>query len=309
MRAALTLLALSATPALAETPLVVTDIAPVHSLVSQVMAGLETPTLLVDGPADLHSYQLRPSQARALQSADLVIWMGEEMTPWLARALENAERAEDIALLDHPLTDLREPEDDHDDHHDEDHADHDDEDHADHDHGDIDPHAWLSVDNARAWVGALAEELSARDPENADTYGSNAEAAIVELAQLDAAIAQRLAPFAGAEIVTFHDAYRYFTQSYEIDVAGSVYSQEGVAPSAAALDQLVDYVTDHDVTCGFAEPAYDPKLLDVLAEGSGMRIATIDAVGAALTAGPELYGQTLMAIADSIAECLTGATN
>ena len=81
------LLATAALPAFADAPRVVTDIAPVHSLVSQVMAGVGTPDLLLDGSADPHSVQLKPSQARAVSQADLVVWVGEELEPWLARVL------------------------------------------------------------------------------------------------------------------------------------------------------------------------------------------------------------------------------
>ncbi|MEP3299686.1 MAG: zinc ABC transporter substrate-binding protein [Pseudoruegeria sp.] len=74
----------------AEPPRVVTDIAPVHSLVSQVMGDLGDPVLLVDGAADPHSFQLRPSQTRVLANSDLLIWIGPEFTPWLERAADGA---------------------------------------------------------------------------------------------------------------------------------------------------------------------------------------------------------------------------
>ena len=52
-------------------PVVVTDIAPVHSLVSQVMAGVGEPELLVPQDASPHMLALKPSQARATSQADL----------------------------------------------------------------------------------------------------------------------------------------------------------------------------------------------------------------------------------------------
>ncbi|MEC8041367.1 MAG: zinc ABC transporter substrate-binding protein [Pseudomonadota bacterium] len=74
---------LTATTALADVPRVVTDIAPVHALVAQVMGDLGAPDLLVDPGSSPHSYAMRPSQARALEKADLVFWIGEPLTPWL----------------------------------------------------------------------------------------------------------------------------------------------------------------------------------------------------------------------------------
>lgn len=74
---------LFATSALADVPRVVTDIPPVQSLVAQVMGDLGTPAMLVRPGASPHGYALRPSEAAALQDADLVFWVGPGITPWL----------------------------------------------------------------------------------------------------------------------------------------------------------------------------------------------------------------------------------
>ena len=66
---------LMASTAVAAPPKVVADIAPVHSLVAQVMEGVASPDLLVEPGASPHGYSLRPSQARALQQSDLVFWV------------------------------------------------------------------------------------------------------------------------------------------------------------------------------------------------------------------------------------------
>lgn len=83
-----TALSLSA-PAHAETPDVVVSIKPVHSLVAAVMEGIGSPKLIVDGAASPHSYALRPSQARELQKADVVFWVGHELEAFLEKPLES----------------------------------------------------------------------------------------------------------------------------------------------------------------------------------------------------------------------------
>ncbi len=80
--------ALMSSTAMADVPSVAVDIAPVHSLVARVMDGVGVPNLIVQTGASPHEYNLRPSEAAALQSADLVFWMGEGLTPWLGNALE-----------------------------------------------------------------------------------------------------------------------------------------------------------------------------------------------------------------------------
>lgn len=129
-RLALLLAASVLTPslALAEVPKVVTDIAPVQSLVAQVMEGLGEPGLLMDQGADAHHFSLRPSQARALQQADLVVWIGPEMTPWLGGALAEGRDRHVLSLLSAEGTERQDFAAPHD------HAAHADAGHADHDH-------------------------------------------------------------------------------------------------------------------------------------------------------------------------------
>ncbi len=80
-------------------PRVVTDLPVVHSLVAQVMEGRGEPLLLLDRGADPHAFALRPSQARTLAAADLVVWTGPEMTPWMARAIETLAPKDALQLL------------------------------------------------------------------------------------------------------------------------------------------------------------------------------------------------------------------
>ena len=74
--------------AAAKVPRVVTDMPVVHALVTQVMGDLGPVDLLLDRGGDVHSYQMRPSQAQALAAADVVFWVGPELTPWLVRVRE-----------------------------------------------------------------------------------------------------------------------------------------------------------------------------------------------------------------------------
>lgn len=152
-----TLAALLGTTALADAPRVAVDIAPVHSIVAAVMEGVGTPDLIVSPGASPHGYSMRPSEARALDAADLVVWVGHGLTPWLEGPVDTlGSEAEHIELMDLPATlrmDIREGatfaahdhghgEEAHDDHdhdkHDHEEAGHDDHDHEEHAHDDHD---------------------------------------------------------------------------------------------------------------------------------------------------------------------------
>ena len=137
--------------AIADVPNVAVDIAPVHSLVARVMEGVGTPDLIVPMGASPHGYNLRPSEAAALQDSDLVFWIGEDLTPWMEGAVATlADGATVTGLLDSDgtvLLNFREgalfeahDHGDEDDHDDEDHAGHDDDHNDDHDDEHADEH-------------------------------------------------------------------------------------------------------------------------------------------------------------------------
>ncbi|MBC6437746.1 MAG: zinc ABC transporter substrate-binding protein [Rhodobacteraceae bacterium] len=135
--------------AMADVPAVAVDIAPVHSLVARVMAGVGTPNLILPPGASPHEYNLRPSEATALQAADIVVWMGGNLAPWMEGAVETlAADARVMTLLEAEETMLlnfregalfeahKHGSPDHGGHDHKDHAqDHDPEEHAHDDHG------------------------------------------------------------------------------------------------------------------------------------------------------------------------------
>lgn len=155
LRSAVALAALMPLPAAADVPRVVADIAPVHSLVAQAMLDLGEPALLVRPEMSEHDHALRPSEARALADADLVVWVGPALTPWLADSVGSLVRGRSLELLDVAGTvrlGYRAP------HGGDDHG------HG-HGHGEggVDPHAWLDPENGRTWLDAIAAALAEID--------------------------------------------------------------------------------------------------------------------------------------------------
>ena len=117
MRLAAIIATCAGTMGWAEVPRVVTDIAPIHSLAAAVMEGAGTPTLLIGPGTDPHHAALKPSQAESLQEADIVLWMGHGLTPWLEEPVETlATRATILELMDTDGAVTLEMRGDHDDH-------------------------------------------------------------------------------------------------------------------------------------------------------------------------------------------------
>lgn len=297
--------ALLTTTALAA-PNVVASIKPVHSLVAAVMAGVGEPTLIVKGAASPHTYALKPSDAGALESADIVFWTGHGMELFLGEALETlATKAQVVELAESPgiaLLPVREggafeP------HSDGDEAEHD---HAqdEHEHGEGDMHFWLDPENAKLMVTQIAATLSAADPENAASYAANAATEILSLDALETELAATLAPVKDKSFIVFHDAYQYFEARFGLALAGSVTVTPDVMPGAGRIDELKAKVAQLGATCVFAEPNFEPTIISAITEGSEARSGVLDPEGGALTEGAGLYAELLRGLVTSLVDCL-----
>lgn len=294
--------------AMAEVPNVATDIPPVQSLAARVMAGLGEPELIIRPGASPHGYALRPSEAAALQRADVVFYVSSDLTPWLERMSSPlSDQAEIVELQALPGGVQHEGrhralfeahEEDHD-HHD---ADHDDGD--SHDHDGHDPHGWLDPENGKLWLFAMAEVLAAQDPENAETYRRNA---IAGGAEIDAAIADAramLKPVKEAKFVVFHDAYQYFEHRFGLHSVGAISLSDASAPGPKRVAEIRDAVRAMGVSCVFSEPQFNPGLVRTVFEGGSARTAVLDPLGVELTPGVGLYPALIRGLADEMARCL-----
>ncbi len=194
----------------------------------------------------------------------------------------------------------------HDDHGHDDHA-HDEhgDDHEGHSHSGTDPHAWLDPANAQAWLGVIAAELAAADPENAATYSANAKAAAASIATLDTQIAATLAPVQARPFVVFHDAYGYFAGHYGLTIAGTISLGDAAAPGAERLTEIRHLLEGEGAVCIFPEAQHDPKQITALVEGTPVKLgAALGPSGSNLPFGPDLYGALLTTMAGTLAGCL-----
>ena len=296
-------------PAYADRPRVAVDIAPIHSLVAQVMEGIGMPDLIIQPGATPHEYSLRPSEAAALQSADLVFWIGPDLTPWLEEAIETLAPAADLTtLMDVDGTVQLEFREDavfeaHD------HSDHaDDDDHDDHDdHGDHaghDPHAWLSPKNAMTWLEVIAGRLSAVDPVNSDAYVANAASGRAVIEALMDEVDATLDPVRGRAFIVFHDAYQYFQTDFDVSASGAISISDASDPSPARIAEIRGQIAEQGVDCVLAEPQFNPGLVATVLRGSDAQMGIVDPLGADLELGAELYPQLIRNLSNALAECL-----
>lgn len=266
----------------AEPPHVVTDIPVIQALVAEVLGAEGTVDTLLERGADAHDFQLRASQARALQEANLVVWVGPELTPWLARA---PGQAPSLRLLSTEGTSLRHYED-----------------------GSLDPHAWLNPANAATWLGHIANDLAKIDPENAAVYLSRAATGQSRIAALQTELAGVLASAANKPFVVYHDAYGYFSETFALQIAGSVAAGDAASPGASRVAELRRLMTGGGAVCIFPDAEEGAAPVQVLAEGTGVRIgAALDATGSFVTGPPGAgyYDAVLRGLATALSACLS----
>jgi zinc transport system substrate-binding protein len=304
--------------AYADTPQVAVDIAPVHSLVARVMDGVGTPNLIIQPGASPHEYSLRPSEAAALQNADLVFWIGSDLTPWLTDTIETlAPDAAVTALLEADGTielEFREgalfEAHEHDDHADEahddghdDHGEHDEE--AGHDdHGAHDPHAWLSPQNAMTWLNVIAGQLSAVDPDNAGAYFANAAAGRTEIEVLIGEVNTTLEPLRDGQFIVFHDAYQYFEMDFDFPASGAISISDASDPSPARIVEIQSRIAEQGIDCVLAEPQFNPGLVATVLDGTQAQTGILDPLGSDLEPGPALYPQLIRNLSTALAGCM-----
>ena len=283
---------------------VVTSIKPIHSLVSYVMDGVGKPDIIVDGYNSPHNFSLKPSHAKMIEKANLIIWVGEDLETFLEKPLKSiSKEAVNVEIMDlKGIKKLKFREknifEDHDDHGHDEHKEHghkekkhDDHGHEDHAHGEHDPHVWLDPMNAKVIVQEIENQLVKLDPDNSEKYKANSKKAQSELDNLTKNIKKDLKK--DLRFVVFHDAYQYFENRFDIKVLGALTVNPDVLPGAEQLSEIREVIEHEKVNCLFSEPQFNPAIIKSIAKDTKVRTGVLDPLGATLDTGKGMYFKLL----------------
>ena len=306
---------------------VVASIKPIHSLVSYVMDGVDKPDVIVDGYNSPHGFSLKPSHAKMIENADLIIWVGEDLEAFLEKPLDTiAKKAVNIEVMDlkgikklkfreknifeghddHGHDEHKEhghKEDKHDEHKEHGHKEdkHDDHGHEGHAHGEHDPHLWLDPMNAKVIVKEVTKQLVKLDPENGSKYKANSKKAIADLDALTKSIKKDLKK--DLRFVVFHDAYQYFENRFGIQVLGALTVNADVMPGAEKLAEIREVIEHEKVNCLFSEPQFNPSIIKSIAKDTKVKTGVLDPLGATLDKGKGMYQKLLKDMSSSFKGC------
>jgi len=296
--------ALIAAPAQSQ-PRVVASILPLQSLAAGVMAGIAEPSVLIRAAGSPHSYNLRPSEARLINEAELIFWIGPDYEAFLAKPLEAlGGKARAVPLIKASgVSTLPAREGGNWD---------------EHSHGpghkhthkkgvvEQDAHVFLDTANAKAIVGAMAQALGDVDSDNRARYEANAAATLARLDSLDAELKALLAPVSRVPYVVFHDGYQYYEKRYGLNAMGSITVSPERTPGARRLTEIRRKIDRLKAACVFSEPQFDSGFVRTVTEGSQARLGTLDYIGVDQAPGPDAYFAIMRGLARSLTGCLAG---
>jgi zinc transport system substrate-binding protein len=287
-------------PVLADQLRVVVDIPPVHGIVEGVLGSNASITTLISRGIDPHNYTMKPSHAAALSAADLIVLIGESLTPSLAEKLpslaSNAQIIELAKVSNVHLIAYEDAHEDHEDdaHHDDDHPDdypndhadekeqnehehdeHHDDEHDSHDHSGINPHMWLDIDNADVWAHAIAK--SASELSTALTSDINANLAAFE--QTLIGLKSEMQTLTAKPYSVSHDAFGYLEESFGIDHPQAVTNGMGLRPSPSDMANLRAQIEATPPACMIIDPNDHTALAYALAEEYSIKTVEFSQLG------------------------------
>lgn len=290
---------------------ILTSIKPLGLIASSIADGVTETEIIVPPGASPHDYSLKPSDVKKVKSADVVLWIGEDLDGFLAKNIDSIDSNKMIEIARLAEIKSRLGKSEH-------HYEHDDEKHADYNHGhdhrahdkdkhdklSINWHVWYSPEISKVVARKLADKLSEQYPDKKALVAQNLENFNRTLAQQSEKISTQLAPFANKGFYVFHDAYGYFNDAYGLKQTGYFTINPLVAPGAQTLATIKEEIKEHKVSCLFAEPQFTPRVIESLSKGTGVHIGHLDPMGDKVALGKNAYADFLQFTADSYAECL-----
>lgn len=261
-------------------PLVVASVKPLQLIAAAVTDGVSVPGLVIGPGQDPHHLSLRPSERRALAEAGISLWVGPVLEEPLADTLDvtSPQVITAYALLEAAGLTLPER---------------------------MDPHIWLSTQNARLIAQVLTRRLQALDTLNQARYANNLNRFLLALDELDAGITALLAPLSTRDFAVYHNAFRYFERQFGLQHIASFTENEELQPGVRRILQIRERLDEAEVNCLLIQPQNNPQQLSQLL-GRDMRMVSVDVLAQDYVPSASAYSDFMRDLSGSIAGCLRG---
>jgi len=275
----------------ATSPLVVSTIKPLHSLLSNIMHGVAEPQLLIADNQSIHDYHLRPSQRRLLSRAKLVFFASEHVEsfiPALQTSLTNTRFINLSSIQALKLIAARKFAQQH-----------------LSTHTEADGHIWLSPHNAKIIATEMSAQLSQMDVQHRDIYQKNLSQLLIRLTTLQQHVSQQLQDYQYKPYLIFHDALQYFENEFNLHNGHFVTSSAEHKLGLKYVSRLRQDITQKNIHCIYYEPPHIPKLIYRLTAHQNVTLLPLDPLALQYKAGTELYFKSIEHIAKQFISCLS----
>ena len=241
---------------------VVATIYPLYDIVKTVAGENAEVDLLLPPGASPHFFEFTPKQMQSLKNTDIAFVIGHGADDWAKDALT----ANDIPIITVDkniilLNKNHKPK------------------NSDNNPKDVDPHYWLSLNNAILIAQTVAETLSENDPDNSPVYQNNAQVFANDLRQTDKELRQKIDSLDCRDMIVLHGAWYYFARHFDLNIVGVFMPESGQTPSPQYISDLSSALEASCSNVIFTEPQLSTDLLQAFANEHGTKVATLDPIG------------------------------
>ena len=243
-----------------DTPQVVATTMPMYEFTTHLCQGtnIRVGQLITENVSCLHDYTLQVSQMRRAERAELVVLSGAGLDDFVLELLPDGVTVTDASKS----VALHCSEQDHDHH-------------EGHSH-EQDPHIWLSPANCKIMAQNICDSLCAQYPEHTEQFRQNLQALLLSLDALQAYGTETLSSLSCREMITFHDGFAYFAESFDLTILRAVEEESGSEASAADLIALIQLVNAHELPAIFIERNGSSSAAGIIRAEAGVSVYTLD---------------------------------
>ena len=217
-----------------------------YTLVNELgREGLAVEMLLPPG-AEPHAFEPAPGDMVAVHSADLFVYVSDEIEPWAKDVLGAAGKQTRVVALAAglPSTD--------------------------------DPHVWMDFDNIRTMARVLVQALTQADPEYQAVYRENLARFEKEIQTLDNDFKTQLAHCQSRQVVHVgHLAFAALAKRYGLTLEALAGASHEGEHSVRKLADFIQHIRQAKVKALFTEEAISPRLAQTVAAETGTDIFTL----------------------------------
>lgn len=270
---------------------IVTSFYPMYIFTKNIVADIpdvEVTNMTEPQTGCLHDYQLTTADMKTLESADAFVINGAGMENFISKVIEQQKNLKVIEAS--KGIDLIESEHEHE--HEQEAAEH--EEAEEEEEHEVNPHVWVGISGAIQEVKNIAEQLAQADSKNAEKYRKNANEYVAKLEKLKTKMLDGLKELKNRDVITFHEAFPYFSKEFNLNVVGVIEKEPGQEPSAQELADMIKLVKEKKVKALFTEEQYSPKAADTIAAETGAKVYQLDlVVTGPKDADPESYEKAM----------------